>query len=70
MGESRGLEPVCNKINRGVARERTRGAVAGSEGGEGRGRRGEGERGEAVIEAARGWFSSAGALGARWMVEG
>ena len=34
-------------------------------------RRGEGEREErAVVEAARGWFSSAGALGARWMVEG
>ena len=32
VGESRGLEPVCNKINRGVARERTRGAVAGARG--------------------------------------
>lgn len=29
MEASRGLEPVCNKINRGVARERTRGCGGG-----------------------------------------
>lgn len=33
---SRGLEPVCNKINRGVARERTRGAGMGGWSGGGR----------------------------------
>lgn len=59
---SRGLEPVCNKINRGVARERTRGAGMGGWSGGGRKDRERESEGEAVIEPPRGWFSSASAL--------
>lgn len=45
-----GLVQVCNKINRGVARERTRGARV-------RGCSGAGGKGELVIEPLRGRFS-------------
>lgn len=51
---SRGLEPVCNKINRGVARERTRGEASGA------------ARAREEREALRGWFGRRRRDADRW----